>query len=59
VKTGTAERGHQTPRAGRYVEGIGGQLRPQHYHHAPRDARRMTLVVARNEKGRIAIAGDA
>ena len=31
--TGTAERGHQTPRAGRYVAGIGGQLRPQHIHH--------------------------
>jgi DNA invertase Pin-like site-specific DNA recombinase len=35
--TGAAERGHQTPRAGRYVAGIGGQLRPQHIHHAPRD----------------------
>jgi DNA invertase Pin-like site-specific DNA recombinase len=30
------ERGHQTARAGRYVAGIGGQLRPQHIHHAPR-----------------------
>src|SRR5215831_10755697 len=38
--TGTAERGHQTARAGRYVAGIGGQLRPQHRHHAPRHARR-------------------
>src|SRR3954467_12914413 len=27
--TDTAERGHQTARAGRYVAGIGGQLRPQ------------------------------
>ena len=27
--------------AGRYVVGIGGQLRPQHIHHAPRDARGM------------------
>ena len=34
--TGTAERGHQTARAGRYVAGIGRQLRPQHFHHAPR-----------------------
>ena len=30
--TGTEERGHQTPRAGRYVAGIGAQLRRQ-----PRD----------------------
>ena len=37
-----AERGHQTPRAGRYVAGIGGQLRPQHINHAPRDPRRVT-----------------
>ena len=41
--TGTAERGHQTARAGRYVAGIGGQLRPQHIHHAPRHPRRVTL----------------
>ena len=27
--------------AGRYVAGISGQLRPQHIHHAPRDARGM------------------
>jgi hypothetical protein len=40
--TGTVERGHQTPRAGRYVAGIGGQLRPQHINHAPRDPRRVT-----------------
>ena len=26
-------------RAGRYVAGIGGQLRPQHFHHAPRHPR--------------------
>ena len=44
--TGTAERGHQTARAGRYVAGIGGQLRPQHIHHAPRHARRMIGSVA-------------
>src|SRR5215213_8305460 len=37
--SGAAERGHQTARAGRYVAGIGGQLRPQHIHHAPRDMR--------------------
>jgi hypothetical protein len=42
LNTGTAERGHQTPRAGRYVAGIGGQLRLQHIHHAPRHTRRMT-----------------
>jgi hypothetical protein len=42
LNTGTAERGHQTPCAGRYVEGIGGQLRPQHINHAPRDPRRVT-----------------
>ena len=45
--TGTAERGHQTPRAGRYVAGIGRQLRPQHSHHAPRDARRVILAPQR------------
>ena len=36
--TSTAERGHQTPRTGRDVAGIGRQLRPQHNDHAPRDA---------------------
>jgi DNA invertase Pin-like site-specific DNA recombinase len=39
--TGPRERGHQTPRAGCYVEGIGRELRPQHHHHAPRHARRV------------------
>jgi DNA invertase Pin-like site-specific DNA recombinase len=39
---GTAKRDHQTPRAGGYVAGIGGQLRPQHINHAPRDPRRVT-----------------
>jgi hypothetical protein len=34
--TGPTERDHQTARTGRYVAGIGGQLRPQHFHHAPR-----------------------
>ena len=34
--TGATERGHQTARAGRYIAGIGRQLRPQHFHHAPR-----------------------
>jgi DNA invertase Pin-like site-specific DNA recombinase len=38
----TAERGHQTPRAGRDVAGIGRQLRPQHIHHAPHNARCLT-----------------
>src|ERR1700693_3308949 len=38
---GAAERGHQTPRAGRYVAGISAQLRPQHFHYAPRHANRM------------------
>jgi DNA invertase Pin-like site-specific DNA recombinase len=42
LNTGTAERGHQTARAGRDVTGIGRQLRPQHFHHAPRHPRRMT-----------------
>jgi hypothetical protein len=32
----------QTPRAGRYVAVIGGQLGPQHIHHAPRYPRRLT-----------------
>jgi DNA invertase Pin-like site-specific DNA recombinase len=35
-------RGHQTARAGRYVTGIGRQLRPQHIHHAPRHAGSVT-----------------
>jgi hypothetical protein len=29
-------------RAGRYVAGIGRQLRPQHFHHAPRHARSLS-----------------
>jgi hypothetical protein len=40
--TGTAERGHQTARRRRYVAGIGRQLRPQHFHDAPRHASRLT-----------------
>jgi DNA invertase Pin-like site-specific DNA recombinase len=40
---GTDQRGHQTPLAGRYLAGICRQLRPQHSHHAPRDARRMKI----------------
>jgi hypothetical protein len=43
--TGTAERGHQTTCARRYVAGIGRQLRPQHIHHAPRDAGRMSCAL--------------
>src|SRR5690242_17170973 len=35
------ERGHQTARGWRDVEGIGGQLRPQHFHHAPRHTGRV------------------
>jgi hypothetical protein len=42
--TSTAERGHQTPRTGRYVAGIGRQLRPQHIHHAPRHARPINIA---------------
>ena len=34
----------QTARAGRYVAGIGRQLRPQHRHHAPRHARRLSCT---------------
>ena len=41
LNSGTAERGHQTARGGRYVTGIGRQLRPQHIHHAPRDTRHL------------------
>jgi DNA invertase Pin-like site-specific DNA recombinase len=37
LDTGPAERGQQAASAGRYVAGIGRQLRPQHFHHAPRD----------------------
>jgi DNA invertase Pin-like site-specific DNA recombinase len=43
LHTGTAERGHQTPRARRYVAGIGRQLRPQHFHYAARDESRVGL----------------
>jgi hypothetical protein len=42
LNTGTAERGHQTARPGRDVAGTGPQLRPQHIHHAPRHARRIS-----------------
>src|SRR6202048_4174842 len=38
---GATERGHQTARAGRDVAGIGGQLRPQHCHHAARHQNRI------------------
>ena len=41
--TGTDQRGHQTPRTGRDVTGIGGQLRSQHGHHAPRYASSLDL----------------
>jgi DNA invertase Pin-like site-specific DNA recombinase len=41
LNSGAAERGHQTARGGRYVAGIGRQLRPQHHHHAPRDTRHL------------------
>jgi hypothetical protein len=37
-----AERGHQTPRAGRYVAGIGTQLQCRHIDYPPRDTGRMT-----------------
>ena len=43
LDTGPTERGQQTARAGRDVAGIGRQLRPQHIHHAPRHAGRMTI----------------
>jgi hypothetical protein len=33
-------------RPGRDVAGIGRQLRPQHYHHAPRYARRLNSITA-------------
>jgi hypothetical protein len=46
LDTGTAERRYQTARRGRDVEGIGGQLRPQHRHHAPRYQRRMSGAAA-------------
>jgi DNA invertase Pin-like site-specific DNA recombinase len=43
LKPGAAERGHQTARRGRYVAGISEELRPQHFHHAPRDARGLAV----------------
>jgi DNA invertase Pin-like site-specific DNA recombinase len=45
LNTGTTERGHQTARAGRYVAGIGRQLRPQHFDHAAGHAGRLTTKV--------------
>jgi hypothetical protein len=42
MNTGTAERGHQTARAGRYVAGTGRQLPPQHIHYAPCHESRMS-----------------
>jgi hypothetical protein len=47
LSAGTTERGHQTARTGRYVAGIGGQLRPQHIHHAPGDAGHMRRETTR------------
>ena len=41
--TGPTERGRQTARAGRDVAGIGRQLRPQHFHHAPQHPRRFLI----------------
>jgi DNA invertase Pin-like site-specific DNA recombinase len=48
--TGTAERGHQKARAGRYVAGIGRQLRPEHCHHAPQHPRRMSRTSRRQRR---------
>ena len=42
--TGATEGGYQTARAGRDVAGISRQLRPQHIHHAPRDAGRWGVL---------------
>jgi len=41
-QSGAARRGHQTARTGRDVAGIGEELRPQHFHHAPRHQSRMS-----------------
>jgi N-6 DNA Methylase len=35
--SGTAERGHPSPRAGRYARRAGPQLQCRHIHHSPRD----------------------
>jgi hypothetical protein len=42
---GTAERGRQTPRARRYVAGIGAQLQCRDIHHPPCDPCRMSNAV--------------
>ena len=42
--TGTAERGHQTARAGRYNRRTRAQLQRRHIHHSSCDTRRMTEV---------------
>jgi hypothetical protein len=57
---GPTERGHQTPRAGRYVAGIGRQLRPEHSHHAPCDTGRMSATAsAMRLRGRFQFDGNS
>ena len=55
--TGTDERGHPAARAGRDVAGIGRQLRPEHFDHAPRHPRR--VIYCRHEPSlRSTLLGD-
>jgi DNA invertase Pin-like site-specific DNA recombinase len=48
LNAGSTERGHQTARAGRDVAGIGRQLRPRHFHHAPRHPSSTSIFAAQS-----------
>jgi DNA invertase Pin-like site-specific DNA recombinase len=56
--TGPTERGQQTPRAGRYVAGIGAQLQCRHINHSPQHARRMTRAATISPSGLCRWHGD-
>ena len=45
LNTGAAERGPPDGARKAYIERIGAQLRPQHCHHAPRDAGSMSRIL--------------
>ena len=49
-QSGAARRGHQTARTGRDVAGIGEELRPQHFHHAPDNEGSLTRNSVANQR---------
>jgi len=44
INIGATERGHQTPRAGRYARRTGPQLQCRHIDHSPHDASRLSVT---------------